>query len=725
MAATGGTATTRRSFSHMSPLRVSASGSGDERDGSSSSSSSNNNNIENAKVVEEAAKKEQEKDDDVFTIAHGEEGEEELEEENSAASTKPPADAIRTGEAEAHDFQAETKKLLDIVTHSLYSEKDVFVRELVSNCADALEKLRYLQKQQDAVADADLPLEIRIFTDKENGTLTISDTGIGMAREEMIENLGTIARSGSKAFVEKLAGAAGGGGGGDARDNIIGQFGVGFYASFMVGDRIVVTSRSADPEAVAHEWISDGSGRYEIAPVEGAERGTSIKIHLREGDIKYADDDTIKDIIRRYSNFVGFPVSINGKLVNTVEPLWTKAPSQVTEEQHEEFYSFIAKTMEKPRYHLHYSVDAPLMVRSVLYVPDLNMEKFGFGRMEPGVSLYARRVLIQGKVENMLPAWLRFVRGVVDSEDIPLNLSREMMQDSALVGRIGRIITTRFIKFLQERMRVDAEKYAEFYEEYSSFIREGVYSDHANREEIMKLMLCESSTHDAGKTTSLAEYVERMPDDQEHIYYLIARNRDMAEASPYMEVMQANGTEVLYLYDGLDDAVMSNARTFGGKSLVSVETSKVEAKSDLSADKEGALDQAAQASFREWLQDTLGSERVKEVKVSSRLVNTPAILTDHQSSSHRQMMRMLAQGAEIPDIEPQVMEINPAHPLIVQINEARQSSDGAQIDVANKVAHQLFDNVLLNAGILDEPRAMIGRLEELMSLALESNDGDK
>jgi molecular chaperone HtpG len=339
---------------------------------------------------------------------------------------------------ETKEFQAEVKKLLDIVIHSLYTERDIFVRELVSNAADALEKFRHQSLSEEEVFDSHVPLEITIDVDEENHSLTITDTGIGMNREELEANLGTIAHSGSNTFLSDLAEAA-------KKDvSLIGQFGVGFYSAFMAGRKVRVLSRSYVPEAEGYEWSSDGSGSYTLTPEKGLRRGTKIIVELKDDAHEFANEDKIKQIITQYSNFVPFPIKVKGETVNTVQALWTRNKNEIKEEEYTEFYKFIGNAFDDPKYQLHFTADAPLAINALLFVPKENIERLGFGRMKSGVNLYCQKVLIEQHSENILPEWLRFLKGVVDSEDLPLNISRQALQDSALVAKLKQVLTKSF-----------------------------------------------------------------------------------------------------------------------------------------------------------------------------------------------------------------------------------------------------------------------------------------
>src|SRR5688572_15078134 len=427
---------------------------------------------------------------------------------------------------EKHHFQAEIQQLLNIVIHSLYTEKEIFIRELVSNSVDALEKVRFLQASGEPIFQPDLPLKVSIQTDDQAGTITFTDAGIGMTHGDLVENLGTIAHSGSKAFMKSLQAHKG-----KPDLNLIGQFGVGFYSAFMVAKKVVVTSRSYLPDEQGWQWTSEGQGGYEMEPApETAPRGTSIVVHLKDDAKDFATDWRAEGILKRYSNFVPFPIELNGKAVNTVQAIWTRNKNEIKDEEYDDFYKYIGHDQDKPLYRLHFSADAPLNINALLYVPSHNVEASSMSRVDPQVSLYCKKVLIQTHAKGLLPEWLRFLRGAVDSEDIPLNISRETMQDSTLVQKLNRVITNRFMKFLEEQAAKDMAQYEKFFDEFGRFIKEGVIVEYTHRESLSKLLRYESSTLPKGQRTSLDEYVSRMPADQKEIYYHFGPNRDAAEA---------------------------------------------------------------------------------------------------------------------------------------------------------------------------------------------------
>jgi TNF receptor-associated protein 1 len=601
------------------------------------------------------------------------------------------------------EFQAEIKQLLDIVIHSLYTEKEIFVRELISNASDALEKLRHLMLTEKDIHDDNLSLEINVTTDDKAKTITIQDFGVGMTRDELVKNLGTIAHSGSKAFLKAL------GEGGAKNASLIGQFGVGFYSAFMVAKTVKVYTHSWKKDDPGHLWTSDGSGSYEIEEAEGQRRGAKIVIELKDDCAEFSQEWKIKEILERYSAFVSFPITLNGKRINTVQALWLRGKNEIKEEEYIEFYKFQAHAFDEPRLRLHFSADAPLSINALLFVPKENTEKLGLSRLEPGVSLYCRRVLIDAKPKDLLPEWLRFLKGVVDSEDLPLNISRETMQDKSLIEKLNKVITKRFLKFLEEEAKNRPETYDEFYKEFGHFIKEGAALDYAHKDQLVKLLRYESSRTEKGKTTSLTDYASRMGPDQKEIYYLLGPNRASIEAGPYLEGFKARNLEVLFCYEPIDEYVMNNIREFDGKKLVAADHADVKLSDMPKA--EGALSEEDVKKLTGWLKETLG-ERVAEVKASDRLVDSPVLALNADKFMSPHMRRMMkAMNRESADNPLRVnLEINPRHAVIKRLFELQS----AQTEKARLVAEQLLDNALISAGLLDDATSMVTRLNKLL-----------
>jgi len=596
--------------------------------------------------------------------------------------------------------------VLDIVVHSLYTDKEIFIRELISNAADACEKLRFNQSSGQAVQQADVAPAITVSTDEKAGTISFTDTGVGMTRAELVENLGTIAHSGTKAFLKQMAENA------KADVGLIGQFGVGFYSAFMVAKKVTVLSRSSVPAETGWEWASEGMGGYELAAAADLPRGTKVTLELKDDAKDFAKDGTVEHIIQRYSSFVPFPIELNGKRLNTVQAIWARNKNEIKEEEYNEFYTYIGHDHEKPLYRLHFTADAPLAIQALLFVPARNFEILGMGRVDSEVNLYCRKVLIQARAKGLFPEWLRFLKGVVDSEDLPLNISRETMQDTSLMQKLNKVLTSRFLKFLDEQAGAEPATYEKFYAEYQRFLKEGIVTDFTHKEALGKLLRYESSALDAGKVTSLVDYGKRMPSDQKEIYCLLAANRAAAEASPYFEVFKERKWEVLFLYDPWDEFVMEHLQTFDGKELRLAEKADL----NLTAKKNGALSEEAAKALAKWLKETLG-DKVNEVRISQRLVDSPAVVVDadkFMTASMRRIMKAMKQdGPEMPGAKFD-FEINPAHPIIGRLDAMRQK-DAA---LAGSVAEQLLDNARVAAGLLEDPRAMLARLNQLLEKVL-------
>jgi HSP90 family molecular chaperone len=619
--------------------------------------------------------------------------------------------------ATTHEFQAETKKLLDIVINSLYTERDVFVRELISNAADALEKYRHesLTRDQDDLFDAHVPLEIAIDLDEEKNELTITDTGIGMSKEELINDLGTIAHSGSDSFLSELAEAA-------RKDvSLIGQFGVGFYSAFMAGSTIRVQSRSWDGSE-GHEWVSDGTGEFSISECPGLHRGTRIIIVLKEECKDYAKKWKIESVVKQYSAFVGFPIKLEGETINTVQALWTRNKSEIEPDEYVEFYKFIANATDDPTYQLHFSTDAPLAINALLFVPKENLEIMGFGRVSPGVNLYCQKILIDQHSESILPEWLRFLKGVVDSEDLPLNISRQALQDNALVAKIRRVLTKRFLKFLAEQAKKDEDAYLKFWETFGIYLKEGVASDFEFRSELGKLLRFESSKSTDEKPINLDEYLLRAHPDQEEIYYINGPSRAAIEAGPYIEMFRKKDIELIYTTEPIDDFVLSHLAEYEGKKFVSADRADLSLKDSGESKDDGdpsaqGLDEGATEDLLSWLKEAL-KEKVADVSKSSRLVDSPAMIVNPDSYMTSSMERVMAAGrAEkglMGEISKKNLEINTDNELICRLAELIRSDES----FAREVALQIYDNAMIQAGLNVDPLEMVKRNYRILQKAV-------
>jgi len=623
-----------------------------------------------------------------------------------------------------HEFQAETRMLLDIVARSLYSEKEIFIRELISNASDALEKFRYHllshePSENDKTQQMDRKLEIRISTDKQNRTLTLVDTGIGMTKEELIDNLGIIARSGSKAFLEEMRAQNKP----ENAGNIIGQFGVGFYSAFMVADKVTVYSRSIkDPQG--HKWTSDGAGIYEIEPVDNLDYGTKIEMRLKPECREFSDEETIQKAIQKYSGFVGSPVYINSKLCNTIKPLWLADPKSITPQQHAEFYRHISNAYDLPRYTLHYRTEVPLSIHALLYFPEGKPGLFEMSReTEAGVALYTRKILIKNRTDNILPKWLRFVKGVVDSDDIPLNLSRELLQNSALIKRLSSVLTARVLKFLQEETQKNPQEYEKFYADYGLFLKEGIIvnSDQHEKEEIAKLLKFESSHKDEGQKIGLLDYISRLGESDRTIFYLAAPSRTLAESSPYYESLKSRKQEVLFCYEPYDELVLMTLQQFNGYKLVSVEKDMRDDKAaaDLTSLGDESLKRSEIDEVTKYMKDQLPNKAAK-VSATNRLENHPCVVTVEEMAAARHFIRtqshQVSEDRRFALLQPQ-LEINPKHPIIKKLHKLITSDP----ELAKLLTNQLFANSMVGAGLVDDPRVLLTSMNELLAKALEKH----
>ncbi len=617
-----------------------------------------------------------------------------------------------------HEFQAETKKLLDIVINSLYTERDIFIRELISNSADALEKFRHESLTKDEVFDSHVPLEISINLDEKAHSITISDTGIGMTRAELEANLGTIAHSGSNSYLVELAEAV-------KKDiNLIGQFGVGFYAAFMAGAKVRVQSRSWDGSE-GNEWLSDGSGSFTIKEIEGLHRGTKVIVELKEDAHEYAQKFKVESVIKQYSAFVSFPIKLEGETVNTVQALWTRNKAEIKDEEYTDFYKFVGNAFDEPTYRLHFSADAPLAINALLFVPKDNFEVMGFGRVDPGVNLYCQRILIDQHSENILPEWLRFLKGVVDSEDLPLNISRQALQDNALVAKLRKVITKRFLKYMDEEAKKDPEKYLDFWKTFGIYFKEGVTSDYEYQKELAKLIRFESSKAEDGKPIGLADYLLRMNPDQEEIYYINGPSRVAIESGPYVEMFKKNDIEILYTMEPIDDFVLNHIGEFEGKKLISADRADLtlpkgaETPEKTKENAEPTLDKEQKESLVSWLKEVLG-EKVADVIISKRLVESPAMIVNpdgHMSSSMERVLAMSRQEKGITgENSKKNLEINPANSLIQRLAQIKGSDE----DFAKEVAEQIYDNAMIQAGLIVNPLEMVERNYRILTKATQA-----
>lgn len=616
-------------------------------------------------------------------------------------------------------FKAEIKQLLDILVHSLYTSREIFLRELISNASDALDKLRFESTRGTEILDPDLPLEIRIGFSEKKKTLTVTDTGIGLTRDELIENIGTIAKSGSAEFLKQLAENKM-----DA-NNIIGKFGVGFYSVFMVAKEVVIKSKSYIKDEPAVEWRSDGQGSYELSELfDKMQRGTCIEIHLKDDAAEFADKYRLESTIKKHSNFITFPIYLEKEKVNTVAALWRENKSAVKKEQYDEFYKFLTHDFDEPMDVIHNSVDAPIQFNSLLFIPKKNFDMFGYNREDYGLDLYVRRVLIQHKNKDLLPEYLSFVKGVVDSEDLPLNISRETLQENLIFGKIASSITSQVLSFLIKKAKDEPEKYAQFWKEHSRIFKLG-YSDYTNREKYTQLLRFNSSySKDADELISLEDYTSRFKEGQNEIYFALGGSRDAISLDPHIEIFRKKGIEVLYLYDPIDEFIVSSLgkyKDFEFKSLESVdlaaldkftdETKKEKEFEPLSSEDEKQFD-----SLMQKMKQILG-DKVVDVKESRRLIDSPACLVSNEDAMTASMQRIMRLTNKDMGVQKKTFEINRDHRLTRNLLKIfKKDSNDKYIE---DVTMQLFESAQLIEGTLLDPHRLVGRLNQLLE---ESSD---
>ncbi|WP_420177549.1 molecular chaperone HtpG [Kerstersia gyiorum] len=623
--------------------------------------------------------------------------------------------------SETLGFQAEVKQLLHLMIHSLYSNKEIFLRELVSNASDACDKLRFEAIDHPELQEGGADLEIRVDFDKEARTVTISDNGIGMSRDEVIANLGTIARSGTKEFFSQLTGDK------QKDAQLIGQFGVGFYSSFIVASKVVVTTRRAGlPADQAVRWESAGEGEFSVAPAEKAGRGTEIVLHLREGEEEFADGWRLRSILRRYSDHISLPILMRKEKwdeekneqikedewesVNQASALWTRSKSDITDEQYREFYKHVSHDFEDPLAWTHNRVEGRSEYTQLLYVPRHAPFDMWDRDSRHGLKLYVRRVFIMEDAEQLLPSYLRFVRGVIDSADLPLNVSREILQESRDVKAIRDGSTKRILSVLEDMAENKKDDYAVFWEAFGQVLKEGVGEDQTNQARVAGLMRFASTAGEgAAQIVSLADYIGRMKEGQDKIYYLTADNYTAAASSPHLELFRKKGIEVLLLTDRIDEWMLSYLREFEGKQLASVAKGGVDLEKLADEDEKKHQEEVAE-KFKplvERLQAALG-EKVKSVRVTARLVDSPSCVVVEENELSPHLLRMLkAAGQEAPVIKP-VLEINPDHPLVVRVGEADDAS-------FNDWAELLLGQALLaEGGQLNDPAEFVKRLNQLL-----------
>lgn len=628
-----------------------------------------------------------------------------------------------------HAFQAEVAQVLDLVIHSLYRNKEIFLRELISNASDALDKLRFRALTEPALAEGAEP-EIRLVPDSKAGTLTIWDNGVGMTEAELVQNLGTVAHSGTKAFLAQLEKN-------DANPELIGQFGVGFYAAFLVADRVEVVSRAAGSDD-AFVWVSDAGGTFTVEPSERESRGTSITLHLKDEAREYLEGFRLRSLVSRYSDFVAHPIKLamelpeqdeeaeerleneGGKtsgthyeVINQRGALWERPVDEVTEEQHAEFYQHLTHDWEAPLAHTHFRIEGTQEFTGLLYIPSRPPFDLFDRDAKHGVRLFVRRVFIMDDAEELLPVWLRFVRGVVDSNDLPLNVSRDVLQDSSSARVIKKQLVKKVLDLIESIAADKPEDYEKLWAAFGRVLKEGLHYDGSSRDRLAKLLRFKT-TKSEGALTSLEQYVERMQEGQKAIYYAVGASEALVSSSPHTEALRKRGIEVILFTDAVDQWAVEGLREFDDKPLVSVAHADLEADEDETEEEKSAAEERAKelAPLTQRFEEVLG-DRVREVKISKRLADSPVCLVVPPGGLPSHIERMLRAHNESLPVVPRILEINPDHPVIAHLGAHSEDADTAEL------IELLYDQALLVEGSpVDDPAKFAVRMSKLMEKAL-------
>lgn len=632
---------------------------------------------------------------------------------------------MTAAEKQTLGFQTEVKQLLNLMIHSLYSNKEIFLRELVSNASDAADKLRFLALSNTELYDGDANLRVRISADKDAKTLTISDNGIGMNRDDVISALGTIAKSGTADFFKNLTGD-------QAKDSkLIGQFGVGFYSAFIVADKVTVRTRKAG-EAQGVEWESHGEGEFTVAEIDKADRGTEIILHLRDDETEFLDDYRLRSIVTKYSDHISIPVEMfkaevpasegedgekiegtpaSWEPINKATALWTRDKSEISDDEYKEFYKHVGHDWDEPLSWAHNKVEGKTEYTSLLYIPKRAPFDMWNRERRSGLKLYVQRVFIMDDAEQFMPSYLRFVKGLLDSNDLPLNVSREILQDNKITQAIRKGCTSRVLKMLERLGKNDAEKYQTFWNEFGQVLKEGPAEDFAHKEDVAKLLRF-ASTHTNEKTqnVSLEQYIERMKEGQEKIYYVVADSFEAAKNSPHLEIFRKKGIEVLLMSDRVDEWMMSYLTEFSGKQFQSVTRGDLDLGNLDDEETKKAQEETEKevSGLIERVKTVLG-EKVKEVRFTHRLTDSPACVVTDENDMSSQMQKLMASiGQEVPESKP-IFEINPEHQIVKHLNDLQDEDKFAQW------SEVLLDQAMLaERGSLKDPAGFVARLNKLM-----------
>ena len=614
----------------------------------------------------------------------------------------------QTPQAEEFEFQAEMSQLLHLITHSLYSHREIFLRELISNASDALGKLHFASLTDQSVLGDDPNLKIRLELDDKAKTLAIIDNGLGMSKKELIENLGTIAKSGTAAFAKKMTG--------DAKKDLdlIGRFGVGFYSVFMVTDQVTVETRGYKSKK-GYRWVSKGTGKFTIEELGDIPRGTKISFKFKKDAAEdFGSKGQLESIVKKYSNFVNFPIELGEEALNQTGALWAKPAKEVTDEEYKEFFGFLSHGGSEALGHLHLAVDVPVQFKSVLFFPkEAPKNMFNPDERDSKINLYVKRVFIQSDAKDLLPAWMRFMVGVVDSEDLSLNVSRESTQHSPVMAKINQYLTKKVLGELKSWTEQKPELYQTFWKGFGNFVKEGIHTDYANKDKLLELYRCASS-HDPQGLTSLADYISRLKPQQSEIYYVVGKNQGVIESNPNLEYFKKNGIEVLYFFEEIDEFVLSGVMQYQEKQIVGID------KADLSLGHEEHPEQLSPEESEGLLGlfKTVLGERVSNVTASKRLVDSACTLVSAKDAMGANMERMMKMFDQNFTGGKRVMEVNLAHPLIK--NLAGILNAAPEEPILSDIIVQLYEGASLLEGSLEDPSEMVPRIARLMGSAAES-----
>jgi molecular chaperone HtpG len=609
---------------------------------------------------------------------------------------------------EEFEYRAEMKQLLHLIVHSLYTHPEIFLRELISNSSDALNKIRFRALTDKNILSPEAPLQIKIELDDKKKSFSIEDTGIGMTREELINEIGTVAHSGTLEFLQQVQKEK------KALDgNLIGQFGVGFYSVFMVTDDVTIETRQADPDSKGYCWKSGGEGKYSIEEIDRQERGTKISFTLKKDSEEFAQEYRVKEIIQKYSNFVDFPIYVGKEQVNRITALWQKQKSDIKDEEMNEFYKFISNDFNPPLGHLHLAIEGTVNFKALLFIPENAPPTFFRDDLEKTVQLYSNKIFIQDDAKELLPEYLRFIKGVVDTEDVPLNVSREWIQNSPVVVKIKNVLVSKILGFLEDWTKNEPEKFKKFYQNFGPLFKTGINMDFTNRDKIIDLLRFQSTVTENGEMTSLKNYVSRMRENQKEIYYLSSDNKDTIRRNPNLEYFRKNDIEVLLLTDPVDIFIVPSITEYDKKPLKSIDKADIDLKVDEESKKE-ALNENLSKSLISVFKEVLG-DKVEDVIESKRLVDSPATLVSGKQSMNSSMEKMMKMMDKDFTGSKKILEINTTHPLIKNLSKLNLADE--KDSLLHSCILQIYDGALLINDSLETPTDFVKRMTEIMEKA--------